>query len=151
MAVPIIAAAGAGASRLLRNKWFWIILFSIIALIIIRRYWDKMSTKVGSRLGPQHGDWQQGTITEGRKAQLQKYAQDVYDVLACWYCLSGGEKQLQKLAYLNDNELEYVARYYEQNVSDNKESLYHDIDDEWLGGTDVDESILTRLNQLGLV
>jgi len=137
--------------RLLKNKWFWIILGTIVAIIIIRRYWDKVSTKVGSRLGPQHGDWQEGSITTGRKKELEKYAQDVYDVLACWDCASGGEKQLQKLAYLNDNELEYVARYYENYVGDGGETLYHDIDDEWLAGTDVDDNLLTRLNKLGLV
>lgn len=150
MAAPLVAAAGRGAMRLLSNKWFWIILGSIVALILIRRYWGKISSKVGSRLGPQYGDWQEGTITDGRKKELEKFAQNIYDVLACGYCMVGAEDDLLKAAALNDNELEYLARFYEQYVSDNGETLYEDVDDEWLPATDADEDLLTKLDRLGL-
>jgi len=150
MAAPVVAMAGKGAMKLLTNKWFWIIVGSLIAFLIIRRYWQKISSRVESRLGPQYGDWQEGTITSGRKKELEKYAQDVYDVLACWYCVVGGQEQISKIAYLNDNELEYTARYYEQFVSDKGQSLYDDVDEEWLPDTDVDDHLLTRLSKLGL-
>ena len=152
MAAPVVAAAGKGAKRLMSNKWFWIILGSIVAFIIIRRYWKKMQSKVESRLGPQYGDWQEGTLTSGRKAVLEGYAGEVYEALACVWCdhLDVAEEPLSKIAYLNDNELEYVARYYEEYVSDNKESLYEDVDEEWLPGTSTDEDLLHRLSKLGL-
>ncbi len=152
-AAKIAQVAGQGAMKLLQSKWFWIIVGSIIAFIVIRRYWDKISTKVDSRLGPQYGDWQEGTITAGRKVQLEGYAKDVYDMLACfWQCdwTDVGEKTLAKIAYLNDNELEYVARYYEQYVSDNGQSLYEDVEEEWLPGTSVDDDLEHRLSKLGL-
>lgn len=149
-AAAVASAAGKGAMNLMKNKWFWIILGCLVAFIIIRRYWNKISSKVDSRLGPQYGDWQEGTITPGRKKELESYAQDVYDVLACWYCIDGADQELRKLAYLNDNELEYAARYYEQYVSDNGETLYEDVDDEWLGAISTDEDLLSRLNKLGL-
>jgi len=150
MAAAAVAMAGKGAMRLMSNKWFWIILGSLVAFLIIRRYWKKISSKVDSRLGTQYGDWQEGTITSGRKSQLEGYAQDVYDILACWYCIEGAESQLGKVAYLNDNELEYVARYYEQYVSDNGQTLYEDVDEEWLPAISTDEDLLSRLNKLGL-
>jgi len=149
-AQQVIKVVGSGSKRLLSNKWFWIILASVIALIIIIRYYNKISTKVESRFGTQYGDWQEGTITSSRKKELEGYAQDVYDILACWYCARGAEDELQKLLYLNDNELEYTARYYEKFVSDDGETLYHDVDDEWLAATDADNKLLTRLSKLGL-
>ncbi len=152
MAAPVVAAAGKGAMRLMSSKWFWIILGSIVAFIIIRRYWQKMQSKVESRLGPQYGDWQEGTITSGRKSELESYASDVYEALACFWCnhLDVAEPALAKIAYLNDNELEYVARYYEQYVSDDNQTLYEDVDEEWLGLTSVDDDLLHRLSKLGL-
>lgn len=141
--------AGKIAGQLLKNKWFWIILAAVVIFIILRRKSDKIITKVDSRLGAQSGDWQEGTITEGRKRELEQYAQDVYDILACWYCMEGGEAELSKLQYLNDNELEYAARYYEDFVNDD-ETLYEDVDDEWLPATDIDDKLLTRLSKLGL-
>lgn len=153
MAAPVIAAtAGNAAIKILTNKWFWIIVGSIVAFIIIRRYWQKWSTKVESRLGPQYGDWQEGTITAGRKKELEGYAADVYEALACFWCnhATVAEPALSEVAYLNDNELEYVARYYEEYISDNNQSLYDDVDEEWLPATSVDADLMHRLSKLGL-
>lgn len=150
MAWQAIAQKGAQQTQaLMRNRKFWIIVIVIILLIVANRYWQKWRVKADSRLGRQYGDWQEGTITEGRKSELEQYAQDVYDALAIWLPIDIGDV-LAKVAYLNDNELEYVARYYEEYVSDDNQTLYEDVDEEWLGATSVDEDLLTSLDRLGL-
>lgn len=142
--------AGDAAMKLLQNKWFWIILGGIILFIIIRRKWGKFTEKASSRLGAQYGDWQEGTISEARKSQVEGLAEELYDALASWYEWEA-ESELMQINALNDNELEYAARHYEEHLTNGKQSMYDDIDEEWLPATDMDEKVMTRLKRLGLM
>lgn len=127
--------------KLMRNKWFWIILAILIVLLIIRRKSEVWKDK----LAPVSGDFQSGGISEGRKKELETLAQNVYDEI------NGGwvTNYMYDLLPINDNELTYLAKHYKKYLSRN-ESLYTQIDNEWMWGMDIDEKIMTRLNLLGL-
>lgn len=151
-AAGLLSAAGAGSMKLLTSKTFWIVLGLIVLAIIIWRYSDRIITKGESRLGPQTGDWQEGTITEGRKKQLEDLAQTLYNDIYGSFNSSGDGSvpSMGKAAALNDNELLYLARYYENNLSQNGNSLWFDVDEEWLPFTSEDEGLMSRLADIGM-
>ena len=151
-AAGLITAAGAGSMRLLTSRTFWIVVALLILAIIIWRYSDRIITKGASRLGQQTGDWQEGTITEGRKAQLQKMANDLYTAIYNTSAVPANARTtlMASAAALNDNELLYLARYYEDNLSENKNSLWFDTDEEWMAGVSADENLMTRLAAIGM-
>ena len=127
-------------------KYWLCILIGVVALIIIIsiwRNWDKIQSRY---LSKKTGDWQSYAITDKRKADLQLLAEDTYDKIHGIGGLSS--IHLDKLLSINDNELEYMAKYYENQLSE--ESLWTDIDDEWLPATNKDEQLQQKLDNLGL-
>ncbi len=147
----MIAAAGRGSMRLLTSRTFWIIVILIIVGIIIYRKSDYFLQRAGSRLGKQVGDWQAGTITDGRKKDLETIAHRLYGEIYSFTKQGEGGTiaALQMTNTLNDNELLYVAKFYEDSTgADN--SLWFDVDDEWLPQTSSDEVLMSRLSQLGM-
>lgn len=149
--MALIEAAGKGSMKLLTSRTFWIIVILVIVAIIIYRKSDYFLAKAKSRLGQQTGDWQEGTITEGRKADLETLAERMYaEIYSFTKQGEGGTiAALQMTNTLNDNELLYLARYYEDHTGA-ENSLWFDIDDEWLPQTSSDETLMARLSALGM-
>ena len=145
----IAAQAGQAAGKLLQNKWFWIILGAVILLVIVNRKWDKFMTKTRGRLGRQEGDWQPASITEGRKVTIESMAKDLQRSLDnFWEWESSSE--IEALLALNDNELEYAARYFEDVLTRGEQSMYEAVEEERLFGTNSDDQLEARLMALGL-
>lgn len=137
--------------KLFKNKWFWIILISIIVLIFIRRNWSKWSFKAKGRFGPQHGDWQPGTITDARKSVLEGLARELYDAIySGWGATIERGPIFNKVAYLNDNELEYTANYYKSAITKTN-SLYYDVDEEYMPYSNSDEELMAKLSAIGVI
>lgn len=146
----IVSAAGSGSMKLLTSRTFWIVIALIILAIIIWRYSDRFITKAESRLGPQTGDWQEGTITEGRKNYLQELAKELYRVIYGWAWESEKIAAMRKASALNDNELLFLARHYENDLSENGNSLWFDADEELMAYTSADEDLMGRLSDIGM-
>jgi len=143
-------------NKVIRNKWVWIGLGLIVVIIILRRVLPDMDI-IRSRYGRKHGDWQPGQegslfdhsggISDRRKGELETLAENMHKNI---YSTFGNARPvITKLLVLNDNELNYLAKYYKKELT-RKNSLALDIDDEILWDTDKDEELLQRLYKLGL-
>lgn len=135
---------------LVKNKYFWIGLLALILIFILWKNSARIKSYFSRLIGKSEGDYQPYGITEQRKLELQALAQKVYEGVNTYSVTTRAEfyDTLDAVNAINDNELEYLAKYYEKNVSES--SLYADIDDEWMPGGDIDEKILTRLKVLNL-
>lgn len=130
--------------KIVKNKWFWIGLGLLIIIFYVWRNWDKLKSKFGVITG----DFQPGDITDKRKGTLESLAQDTYDSI---YSATGDTGDtLEKVNALNDSELDYLARYYKKALTRGN-TLYEDVDDEFMPWDDVDETLMGKLNRLGLM
>ncbi len=131
------------AGKVVRNKWFWIILVIIIILLVFRRHWNWLKAK----LGRSYGDFTGQAIPEEKKGDLKSLSENIYEEI---YATFGNPTKFIKEANkLNDDELLYLARYYKSALT-RKTSLYTDVDDEYLPFTSEDEALMLRLSKLGL-
>lgn len=128
--------------KLVKNKWFWIGLATVIVLFLLWRNWDKIK----SRFGRIRGDFQEGGISEKRKGELEKIAQELHGENTD---NKGDFIATCKLKGLNDSEINYVARYYESAIT-RGDSLYEHTDNRWGAFTDCDEDLMSILSRLGL-
>ena len=136
--------AGAGV-KLLKSKVFWIVLGSIILIIII----NKNRYKIKAWFKPIDIDLETGEkihITDERKVELKKVASNIYT--AIYSTLHTGRKLTFKAALaLTENELDFMAKHYKQQVSGGN-TLYEDVDNEWMPSTDLDEQLMAKLNKI---
>ena len=130
-------------TNILKNKWFWIGLIVVIMLWVLWRNWDKIK----SRFGRVRGDFQPEPITTKRKGDLESLAKSAYDSI--YNALGDTGDTLAQVNALNDTELDYLARYYEDAITRGN-SLHEDVDNEFMPWDDVDESLMGKLNRLGL-
>ncbi len=130
--------------NIVKSKWFWIGLILLIIIFYVWRNWDKLKSKFGVITG----DFQPGDITEKREGVLESLAQDAYDSI---YSVTGDTGDtLERVNALNDNELDYLARYYKSALTRGN-TLYEDVDNEFMPLDDVDETLMGKLNRLGLM
>ncbi|MBN4061665.1 hypothetical protein JYU20_00525 [Bacteroidales bacterium AH-315-I05] len=151
--MPVVAA-------ILKNRWFWIAVVILIALILLNKY----GRLIKVWLSPIRGDFQPGGITDKRKQELEDLASVAHSAIysstgnisipipiPAFGYISGGETDveevLNKINTLNDNELYYVANYYKKSLTKGN-SLYKDIDDEWMPFVNIDEKLMARLTEL---
>jgi hypothetical protein len=128
--------------KLFKSKWFWIGLVLVIVAFLIWRNWDKIK----SRFGRVRGDFQAGGISDQRKGELEKLAEELHRENTD---NKGDFVATCKLKNLNDTEIDYVARYYEDAITRGS-SLYEHTDDRWGAMTDCDEDLMSILSRLGL-
>lgn len=114
-----------------------------------KRWWQQMTTR-------DQGNYEgQESVTSNpvREGELKQMAQDTYTALNSTLMLggttaTGREWQLERIYALNDTELRWVAKRYEQ-LADGM-TLHEDLDREFMPFTDVDERLIARLQQLAL-
>lgn len=134
--------------KVVTNKWFWIILITLIVIAIIHKKWK-------GPLSKDVGDYSSGKpkeISATRKTELETLARNVKQSFedagisdtVGWG--NGREMALTSLLSLSDGELKYVSQYYRKGL---KESLYTMVDDAWLYGTTKDSQLMDRLKELG--
>lgn len=147
MASHAVAAAGTQAvgffGRLFRSKTFWLVFFIIVVLWIIWRNQDRIKQFFGRT----RADFQPGSITEGRKSELEALANDAYNAIYGVFGDTGDT--LERVNALNDNELVYLAKFYKKALTKGS-SLYKDVDDEFMPWDKVDEQLMGRLSQLNM-
>ena len=130
------------------QKAIIIVVLVLLALWLLSRASSKAKGFIqGTFMGVQ-GDNVYAPISDERKVILEQMAEGVHGLI---YGTDWGNELTPALGNLNalpDNELTYVAQYYGSFLSAN--SLYYDIDYEWLFTTDEDEKILARLSAMNL-
>lgn len=141
--------------KILTNPRTWIgLAILMVAIAIYRngpRWWQQLKRRdLGNYTG-------QEPVKDNpaREAELQQMAADTYTALHSVLMLSGvtatgREFQLELLLGLNDTELRYVARYYENTANPEGVSLKQDVNDEWMPFSDVKQRLVSRLNKLAL-
>lgn len=122
----------------------------LVILYTVWKNWDKISRFMRRDRG--RGD-QQGSVSDTRKAELEAMARRLYaDIYSSWWTSRDADIYTATVQ-LNDNELEYLARFYEQTVTSGV-PLGRDIDGEIYGPTsgvgDAPDRIVARLRQLAL-
>ncbi len=144
MAGPAAIAAGEIAMKILKNKWFWIGLATLIVLLIIRANWQYLKAKFARSFGDFTGE----KISDSRQAVLNGFADNLHQSIHTSVAWGDTVDALNNISGVNDDELRYIARYYKRALSRGT-SLYTDLNNEWMPLTDIDEQILTRLSKIG--
>lgn len=138
-------------AQLLRNKFFWYAIIAVVFYVVIKRNYYKLQewTAPSWTEPTTNGTGQVITISAQRLFRLRELAGLLKLNIYSYYGFTATDV-LQEVSYLTDTELKYVARYYKEVLLKNKTTLYADLDDEILPGTDADDRILNRLTQMGL-
>lgn len=139
----IAVAKTAGA--FVRQNWRIIIaiILAIVVIIIIWKFWDRIKGFFRRTYG-HYGQ----EVPEYRKVQLEQIATQAKAAIYDPTTLSGTKAEiLNQIFAINDDELLYLAKYYKTIAQGN--SLYMDIDDEFLPGIEIDEKLMARLAALG--
>lgn len=122
-----------------------VLVLVVLAALLMWRNWPQLM-----RLFKQdHGRGaDQAPVDDARKAYLEALARRLYaDINSSWWTPRDREAYTL-VAQLNDNELDYLARFYEQTVGDGT-PMGQDIDGEIAIGEDADR-IVARLKTLAL-
>jgi hypothetical protein len=129
-----------------KNKWFWIIVASIIILLIVRRNWSKI-TSIFQRDFGDYGDYK---INENDEARLKELAENLYQQIYSNFSISIDKraKYMTDALALTDTELKWLARYYRTALTKGT-CLFKDVDEEWLPIDSVDEDLMARLAKIG--
>ena len=135
--------------RLLQNKWFWIAVAVLVAGILVLKHWTKITGWLGRTFGRDFGDYGNAPISDERQNELKTLARQAYNVIYGIDLTGSWQEVYIKLLALNDAELRFTARHYEQAITRGN-SLSHDIDGELKPFTDLDEQLISRLHVLNL-
>lgn len=144
-AMAMNKAAGKGL-EVMQNRWFWIAVAIIVAYFIfrnpIRRAWQRLTAV-------DRGDYTGAgaVLSDADKQRLRQLAMDLHSAIEGSGFLSRERVMSQALA-LSDTMLRFLAQEYAANGAN---SLYQDIDDEWMPGTDVDERLMQRLRAISMI
>lgn len=144
-------AAGIGTMllRLLQNKWFWIAVAVLVTAILVLKHWTKITGWFGRTFGRDFGDYGNAAISAERQNELKTLARQAYNVIYGVDLTGSWQEVYTKMLALNDAELRFTARHYEQAITRGN-SLSDDIDNELKPFTDLDEQLITRLRTLNL-
>ena len=132
---------------LLRNKWFWIAVITIIVIIIIYRNLGPLIEKLKDKRVPSYARDEEGNVikvTDLDKMRLDRLVIQLREAVERFSGMDGSD--FKEVNSLTDQELEYVAKTYKSSYGS---SLFKDIDDEWLPFTNEDEKLQARLDKLG--
>ena len=141
------------ALKMLSNPKVQKILLIIIVLVIVVWMLNRGSAKFNhwyrTTLAPVKGDNVNAPISSQRKGILEDLALDTYNAIyGGFVTMITIDDLLINLNSLPDNELKYVATYYEKMLSDN--SLYYDVDWESLPFIDSDEILMSKLKSMNI-
>lgn len=129
------------ALKLVRNRWFWIALLVLFALLMLRKYWPRIT----AYFRPDRADYSQDpALSEDEKRSLRQLAEDVF---AEFDGITLTTEQFDRLQPLDNTRLRYVAEQYR--IVSGGESLREAIDNEAIAG-DSDSIIIARLFRMGL-
>lgn len=134
------------------KQWIVIIILIIVGIFLYNVYLQPKASDIKRKLTPPRNT--DGTkndpISDERKTVLNDLATSlrtaIYDTTAGLWGRSR-EDVMQTMLGLNDNELTYVNKHY-RTLGDN--TMYYDIDYEWMPMVKVDDDLLTRLRELNL-
>lgn len=127
--------------RLVRSRWFWVAVAVTIALLLLWKYWSHVAAWFRRDLG----NYDEGRVVPDE--QLRSMARSLF---AAVIGFGGGvSDKLEQLSALNDSDLRYLATFYKSLTTDGA-SLKEHIDDEWMPHTDLDDTLIARLNQMAL-
>lgn len=136
--------------NILTNKTFWYGLGGLILVYILYRNWSSIKQLFGKDYGVYSGDtgtYTPSGIPEQRQAELKALAQELYDKIYGVTTFTDKETSFIKANALNDTELKFLAQYYKSALT-RSDSLYHDVDSEFMPFTSEDETLLSRLSAL---
>lgn len=125
-----------------------IIVAVLVLLFALWKNWDKVSRSFRRDRG--RGDQQAG-LNDDRMAELETLARRLYaDIYSSWW-VARDVDAYRITVQLNDNELEYLARFYENTLASGT-PLGRDIESEIYGSTlsGEDDRIIARLRTLAL-
>lgn len=129
------------ALQALRSKWTWIVLAIIVALLLLRKYWPRIT----AYFRPDRADYSQDPpLTDEEKPSLRQLAEDVF---AEFDGVTTSTKEFERLLALDNTRLRYVAEQFR--IVSGGEPLREAIDAEWIAGDD-DSTIIARLYRMGL-
>lgn len=141
---PAVSSIGQILSNPKVQKALLWIAIIIIVLIVLGNITDK-SRGFFRRLGGAQGEDVYAPIAESRKTQLESMAADVNSgVNEVGISLEG---TLDDVLALSDSEFRYLVQYYNK-YYDN--TMYYDVDWEWMWWTDVDDDVLARIKRQNL-
>jgi hypothetical protein len=123
-----------------------ILLMVLVAALVLYKNWSKLTRLFKQDRG--RGD-QQADLTDGRKADMETLARRIYADIHSSVWTPRDHDAYNLAVQLNDNELEYLARFYETVLSEGT-PLGQEVDDEIMSDTDADERIIARLKTLAL-
>lgn len=141
-------------TRILTNKWLFIAIGVIIAILVLRRHGKRWWTQATRTDRGNYAGQEAVRNNPARQAELDQMARDAQTAMhtvlivggTTW---TGREAVLERLLALNDTELRYVAQFY-RSINESGNSLRVDVQGEWMPFTNVDERLVARLNQLAL-
>lgn len=138
------------AVDLLKKPSTWVVIVAIVLAVTVwrngRRWWQQLTRRDQGNYAGQPSV----PSNPARQGELQQLARDTYTVINSVSNPFERERVLERVVALNDTELRYVAKFYQSSISESAKSLREDVLSEWMPFTDVDERLVTRLNQLAL-
>lgn len=151
--IGALSGAGSKLKGLLTNKYFWIAVVVVIVLLVLRKYWNRLSTS----LRPDRGDYRDvlpGEVQEYRKVYLEDLAERIHIRTegyngASWLAFRYDPRVavFEEALELPDGELAVMAKHYRKAVN-RGQRLSEVIDGEWVIGSS-NEELATRLEKLG--
>lgn len=131
------------------QKILLVILLILVAMYLLNKGSGKFKQFFQSTFRGIQGDNVNAPITDARKQWLEDLAQALYSEIYDWFGSNETiESILIQMNSLPDSELAYIATYYNGFLSTN--TLYYDIDWEFMPFEDVDDDIMARLSAMNL-
>jgi hypothetical protein len=141
-------------TNLFKSKWFWYAVFAVVVYYVVRRNWYNIQQWSAPTFVEPTKDPSGNTvrITTARQKELRRIASDLFLEIHNWQGFTN-YSSLEAANATTDTELKYVAVYYESvlNKANKGASLYEDLNGKWLPFTQLDNQILLRLAQMGLL
>lgn len=144
-------------AALLKNKWFWFAVIAVIIYLVIRKNWANLLTwSAPSYVEPDtDANGNKIPISAERAKVLRGLANSLQSELHSWHGIGWYQSGLDLLANANnctDKELKYLADFYEKVVNKvERTSLHEDLSSAFLPNTDLDNKLIARLQQMGLI
>jgi hypothetical protein len=144
-----LAKLGDYALRLIQNKYFWIGLFAIVAIIYISSNTYRLKRLFqGKNVDLEEGESK--GLTEAKKNKIEKIGEeiklDIYDTSWLGHNYTPYEKALD----MTDQEIVYLAEHYKSYLSEKGNSLYDDIDSQYYVTNRAPAELKARLSNIGV-
>jgi hypothetical protein len=129
-------------TTLLRNKWFWIALAVLVAILLAHKYWGEIT----GFFKPDRTDYtDEPKLTDADKSRLDTLAADLYAEIDGINIIGMPRPRYDEACGLADRELKYLATVYPHYSAG--ESLKVAVTDEGIIG-DTDNKLIARLNNM---